>query len=110
MSSKVGISGLKRLEEENKIHDVTRKAHQQKVVYIGASIPGMVQSNTVYNNGVPEELVKLGMERPAVKNLIVPVEKLAAAKKEIGIVNSALRICFDTVKDYVRKGEIGNGL
>lgn len=75
------------------------------VIYIGPTIPGAVAQNTVFNNGITAALAEEAEKLPAIKSLIVPVEKLAAAQKEIKINNSALTVCYRMVEDYIKKGE-----
>lgn len=68
------------------------------LIYIGPTIPGVAKENTVYNNGLPETLSKKAEEVPAIKALIIPVEKLAAASVELAKPGSALSIVYNKIK------------
>ena len=75
-----------------------REAKQKKtVVYIGPSIRNVVSTGTIYNNGLPESLILKMNEQPVIKNLLVPVEGLADARKELTRPGSALRTIYDKV-------------
>lgn len=70
---------------------------KKTLVYIGPAIKGVVSSGTVYNNGVPEALIQEMVEQPVIKSLLVPVEELADARRELTKPGSALKIIYDKV-------------
>lgn len=75
-----------------------RETVQKKtMVYVGPTIKNVVSTGTIYNNGIPEKLTKEITKQPVVGNLLVPVEELAAAQKELSIAGSALKIIYDKV-------------
>lgn len=75
------------------------------VIYIGPSIPGVVTTNTIFNNGISTELETLKGKLPAIKELIVPVDKLVAARAKLRDRKSATSICYEKALLYTEKGE-----
>lgn len=75
------------------------------VVYIGPTIPGVVTTNTIFNNGISNELQILTGELPAIKELIVPVDKLVGARAKLRDRKSATSICYEKALLYAKKGE-----
>lgn len=53
------------------------------VVYVGPSIVGVVKQNTIFNNGVPKALAAAVEETPAMAGLIVELEQLPQALKQL---------------------------
>ncbi len=70
----------------------------QTVIYIGPTIKGVATEGTVYNNGIPPELEEKARVVPAVKALIIPVEKLPQANTELAKKGSALSILYQKVQ------------
>lgn len=80
---------------------VTKKpaTKAQTVMYIGPSIPNVVQASTVFKDGVlPEALKKCVEEKPYMKKLLVPLTELSAAMKELNS-SSALSTIYRRVKN-----------
>lgn len=82
-------------------------AGKEVVAYIGPTIPGVIAANTILNNGMTKELAAVKKEVPAVGTLIVPMGKLAQARKQMEIKDSPERICYEKVQQYLaeKKGE-----
>lgn len=59
-----------------------KKPKDNRIVYVGPTIPGVATRNTTYD-GVPEPLKAAIEEAPYLQNLCVPVNGLAAALEEI---------------------------
>lgn len=78
----------KRKEEAKRVPE--RKEAKGAVVYIGPAIKDVAVAGGVYTNGLPERLKDEIGRRPALRELVVPVEKLAEAKKELAKPGSAL--------------------
>ena len=73
------------------------------VMYVGPTIEHVVQHSTVFRNGaLPAPLIKLIEEAPYVKKLIVPVEALPAAMRELNQKDSALCVISEKVKNIRR--------
>lgn len=91
---------------QQKVTPTTKAVKKAVEQYIGPTIPGVAVTCTVYNNGIPKELQEEINKVPAIRSLIVPVTKLAAARKEINQKNSALRVCYEKVEQHIKqKGE-----
>lgn len=69
------------------------------VVYIGPTISGIVKQNTVFNNGLTDELKKRVQEVPSVSALIVPIERLAATSAELVREGSTLNILYKRIQN-----------
>lgn len=67
---------------------------KETVVYIGPTMKGVAITGGLYNNGLPEELKNEIEKRPMLRELVVPVERLAEAKKELAKPGSALATIY----------------
>lgn len=74
------------------------------VVYVGPSLKGAMRG-TIYNNGFPDVLKDAIKEKPAIRELLVPISDLPAANKELMNPDSARSRIFGIVDKYFRKGE-----
>lgn len=83
---------------ESKTKSRREEVQKAAVVYIGPSIKGVVSTGTVYNNGLPELLIKKAVEQPVLNSLIVPVSKLSEAKRELSVSGSALATIYAKVE------------
>lgn len=72
-------------------------AEKKMVVYIGPSIKNVVSTGTVYNNGLPAKLTQETEKQPVIKSLLIPVDELAAAQKELATPGSALAVIYNRV-------------
>lgn len=89
--------------EETVAVEETKTAGKELVMYIGPTIPAVATKNTVFNNGLPAELQKEIKAEPAIGALVVPIAKLAKAKKEIKTKNTALEICYRKVEKQIKE-------
>lgn len=89
---------------EKKIKKVkSEPANNVSVMYIGPTIEHIVKKSTVFKNGVfPEALNKLIKETPYIKKLLVPIDELPSAMREIGKEKSALNVIYEKVKKIRR--------
>ena len=86
-------------ETANKKPATKAKTQTVTVMYIGPSIPNVVQASTVFKDGIlPEALKKRVEEKPYMKKLLVPLAELPAAMKELN-VSSALSSIYRRVKN-----------
>lgn len=69
------------------------KTNKEPCVYIGPDMPDAKQY-TVFNNGLPESLKKKISEKPFLKSLVIPVNKLAQASAELNQEGSATDTLF----------------
>lgn len=88
---------------EKKVKEKTKSKEAKKpegpVMYVGPNIVNVVQKSTVFRDGVyPEALNAFVKEHPYVKKLLVPIDSLAGAMKELAIEKSALSVIYNKVK------------
>lgn len=75
-----------------------KKNKKTTVVYIGPTIENVVSKNIFFNNGIPKYLSDEINKQPLISNLIVPIDKLAAARSELRNPKSALSIVYEKIK------------
>jgi len=51
------------------------------VVYCGPELPGVARQYTVYTNGLPAPLAEAAERDPALRGLILPLERLPEARR-----------------------------
>lgn len=86
---------------------VLQETVNEQVVYIGPTIPGIIVANTILSNGITKELADAKNEVPAIGTLIVPIRKLAYARKRLELRDTPESICYEKVLKYLteKKGE-----
>lgn len=77
-----------------------KAAQTETLIYVGPSILGVAYHNTVFNNGVPQELQTAMDEEPAFKNLLVPIGQLAAIGSDIANKRGAAYIFYEKALQY----------
>ena len=88
---------------EKKTKKQPKVQNNVSVMYIGPTIEHVVQQSTVFKNGVlPEALKRLTEETPYIKKLIVLIDALPAAMKELNRPGSALNTIREKVKSIRR--------
>ncbi len=60
-----------------------QEINKQKLVYVGPTIPGVIARGVVLAEGIPKKLQDVMKEHGYVKNLIVSLQDVAAANREI---------------------------
>lgn len=73
-----------------------------QVMYIGPTVKGVIQKNTIYRNGGTDKLAdtlagKTGLAKGFISPLFVPVENLAQAKDVLLRKDSKLGVCYAAV-------------
>lgn len=53
------------------------------VVYCGPTLPGAARQYTVYRSGIPGPLAEALADRPALRGLVFPLDRLPEARKSI---------------------------
>lgn len=72
---------------------------KETLVYIGASLKNIVQSNTTFINGIPEALKEKIKEYPFLKKLLIPLEKMPEANQKLREKESALSMLYKKSKE-----------
>ena len=81
----------------------TKKATKEVVIYVGPEIAEVVAANTIFNNGISNELENAIEKVPAIKKLIIPIKELSVARIQINTKDSALAICYKKVCEYAKE-------
>lgn len=90
-------------EKKAKKQSKAEPANNVSVMYVGPTIEHVVQKSTVFKNGVlPKALNELVEEAPYIKKLLVPIDALPAAMKELNRPNSTLNVISEKVKTIRR--------
>ena len=86
--------------------DKKQAAAPVQQIYCGPSLPhqyGLFQYQ-VFADGIPDHLVQVVEDNPAVKALIVPVENLAAVRLALAKPGSAEAAQFQEIRQTFAKG------
>lgn len=72
----------------------------ETLVYVGPTIVGVASHSTIFNNGLPDNLKAAIDKEPAFNGLVIPVNRLAGALKEIETKSGATFSLYEKVADY----------
>lgn len=73
-----------------------------QVIYIGPTIPGLVERNRIYLGHLPEEVTQRRIEDPYFGRLFVPVDQLITARQEMETPGSVLAVSFKKVSESLK--------
>lgn len=71
-------------------------------MYIGPSIPGIVKRGTVFLGELPRELTDAVTEMACIGNLVVPIDGITAAQKELSQQGSVKDVSYRQAEQYKR--------
>ncbi len=85
-----------------------RQQKKPAVIYLGPAIPGTVSTGIVFKNGLTSQMEKAVKEEPALKMLLIELDRVCSAKRALKDSGSPLSICYQKAEEYVRtKGAKG---
>lgn len=70
----------------------------ETVMYLGPYKKGIVTFGTVFNHGIPVVLREEIKKNPVLAELLVPLNKVAEARKELSIAGSRMQILYEKAK------------
>ena len=79
----------------------TKPALPETVVYCGPTLRGIAKQYTPYTDGLPDALEQLCARVPLLRELIVPLSKLADERAALNTSGSRESMIFDKAKDLV---------
>lgn len=69
----------------------------EKVMYMGPTLRGVVRNGTVFENGLPKNLLRLAEKRPVINNLIVPLNNIVEIDKAINTEGTAEAVSYGKI-------------
>lgn len=76
------------------------KVKPEPLIYVGPTLLGVANHNTVFHQGLPKEIQIAIEKEPAFKNLLIPIRRLALASDEIANQRGAIYTCYKKVLNY----------
>ena len=87
----------------SKTVSVPKEEKKEAQIYLGPSFKGVIEG-MVYNNGLPPALEEAAKKMPAIRELVVPINRAAEAMRELTKPDSAMRRFYQRAWNY-GKGE-----
>ncbi len=94
-------------EKESRQEAADAGAASGPVVYIGPSIRGVVQTSTIFKNGLSVAMKQKVKEIPLLREMLIPAADLGKRRRELRVKGSAARSCYDRVMELLKQ-EGGN--
>lgn len=69
-----------------------------QTIYVGPTIPGVVERNRIYREGIPEGIREIAKENPYFVNLLIPIEELKTARQDLETRGSVLAVSFEKIE------------
>lgn len=66
-------------------------------VYIGPTIPGVVNNGTIFRDKLPEHVEKKAAENKDIARLIIPVGEVLETKKRLNIEGSVENVAYKNI-------------
>lgn len=85
---------------------MTSRKKPKTVVYCGPNIGnGLLQQNTVLNNGVPKFIENHIEECPAIMELMVPISELSTTSEKLKEKGSKENTMYQQIVEYLGSGK-----
>lgn len=81
-------------------------SEKKTMIYIGPTIRYIAKEGNSYKGGYPPRFEEKMKSNPVIKDLVVPVSKLAQARKELRQTGSRLEALYNKVKEDVENGRV----
>lgn len=76
----------------------TRLSEMKSVIYLGPDIPRLnLKHGLTLRNGVPDHIMKIYQQVPAIRDLFVPVTQIAASEQLLACKGSYLDLAYQEV-------------
>lgn len=79
---------------------------EKTMVYIGPTIKHVAREGSAYRGGYTPKFEQKMKENPILKELLVPVDELARARKETRTAGSRMEALYKKVKEDIGNGRI----
>jgi len=79
------------------------KTKSPAVVYCGPTLEGVAKQYTVYKGTPPEQLSSAARKMPAISELIIPLDKLADARRQINSKSGYMHRLYKAVQENYRR-------
>lgn len=70
----------------------------KQTIYIGPAIPGLVKKYAVFRDGLPEAVDKQKSGDENFARLLIPIDKVMEARKQLGTEGSVLAVSYKMVE------------
>jgi|GEM_PF-2492369 len=92
-------------EANSNVETLSTEDNVTPLIYCGPNVfkASLVQS-TVFTNGLPKQAQYHVEECPAIKQLLVPVEKYAETLANINTLGTAENVFYNQILQYIAKG------
>ena len=78
--------------------------NNEKVMYLGPTIRGVVRNGTVFSGGIPKNLSEFTAKNPIANHLIVPLPEIVNTKAALNAEGTVEAIAYQRIEKIV-KGE-----
>lgn len=79
------------------------ESEQEKLMYVGPTIPGIAIQNVVYTE-IPKTAAEVCEEVPEMRNLFIPILKYPAAEQMLRTRNGYIYSAYKKALDYKEEG------
>lgn len=83
---------------------VPLNANNGSAIYLGPSLPSILNRFTVYKDGVPKHLDKIIIDCPEIQRLFVPVAKMSEVIEKINKTGTPYNVWFNNIIEFIKKG------
>lgn len=77
--------------------------NDEKVMYIGPTLYGVVKNGAVFSGGIPKTLERLTEKKPVIKHLMVPLSGIVQAKREISTEGTVAAVAWRRIQAISRE-------
>lgn len=74
-------------------------------MYIGPTLPGVVEKNRIFKDQLPEKVENLVKESKNFARLLIPIEDVIKARQDLQDKNSVIAVSYQKIKESLEEGE-----
>lgn len=102
MTTKKNTAEATTTEEVTVVEKMDKKETKQ-VAYIGPTIPGVIKTNTIFNNGIEERVAERIKIQTELGGLIIHINNLSDAQRQIALRKGAYYSLYNKVKNSLKE-------
>lgn len=88
---------------EEPIVETAEKKETKQIIYVGPTIPGVIKSNTIFNNGVGDRVAERIKQQPELGGLLIDINNLSDAQRQIALKKGAYYSLYSKIKGSLKE-------
>lgn len=103
MTTKKNTAAEATTTEDITVVEKMAKKQPKQVVYVGPTIPGVIKTNTIFNNGIDERVAERIKSQQELGGLLIDINNLSDAQRQIALKKGAYYSLYSKVQRSLKE-------